>query len=199
MTTAKKQSTPKKQAKHGKNKPDTKDAETDGRPFEAKPSLLSYDSAPDWSRDNKSITHGYRPITNSIRACYESWLYFHNETINIFSHLLPSILAVFILIALNTVFGIKYPKADYGDYLVVTFLFVTMLISLGTSATYHTLICHSQKIEAFWLKLDFVGIIVLTIGIFISAIVVGFKCHIAVQRIYCSMVCIFAFLNECSC
>lgn len=205
MAAAKKNPSKKKQAKDAKNeailtsdtKCDTKEIETTVQQVDSEPPspriLLPFDGVPEWCRDNRFVTHGYRPITNSFLTCYESWFYFHNETINIFSHLVPSILALFILTSLNTIFGIKYPKADYVDYLVLTLFFVTAVICLGTSATYHTLICHSQKVEAVWLRLDFVGIIVLMMGIFISAIMFGFKCHVAEQRIYCSMVCGYSY------
>jgi len=52
--------------------------------------LLPYDEIPKWLQDNSYIHHGYRPESKSTRACFASWLYLHNETVNIFSHLILS-------------------------------------------------------------------------------------------------------------
>lgn len=46
--------------------------------------LLSYDEIPEWHQDNDHILHGYRPESGPVKACFASWLYHHNETVNIF-------------------------------------------------------------------------------------------------------------------
>lgn len=56
-----------------------------------RPTLLSYDELPEWQKDSPFIRYGYRPESNSTHACFSSWLYLHNETVNIYSHLLPGI------------------------------------------------------------------------------------------------------------
>lgn len=58
------------------------------------PNLISHDDVPHWYRNNMFILRSYRPESNSTLACFQSWLYLHNESINIFSHLLPGIGAV---------------------------------------------------------------------------------------------------------
>lgn len=151
--------------------------------------LLSFSALPEWCRQNSSyITHGYRPINNSVPISLSSLLHLHNETINIFSHLLPALLSLLFLTSLNKFINLKYPKAGLGDYLIFNFFFVAIITCLGISSVYHTLICHSQEMQDLWLHLDFLGIVVLILGIFISAILLGFQCHPLEQRIYCSMV-----------
>ncbi|KAM3426993.1 hypothetical protein NHJ13734_009165 [Beauveria thailandica] len=76
------------------------------------PTLLSFDEMPEWFQhdNNKWILHGYRPISGSARASFRSWCHLHNETVNIYSHLIPAIVFLlgewFILQYLAS----KYPK-----------------------------------------------------------------------------------------
>ncbi|EGX95513.1 hemolysin-III channel protein Izh2 [Cordyceps militaris CM01] len=66
------------------------------------PALLSFDEMPEWFQheNNQWILDGYRPISGSARASFRSWRYLHNETVNIYSHLIPAVvflLAIFIV------------------------------------------------------------------------------------------------------
>ena len=56
-----------------------------------KPVLLSFDELPEWHQDNEYIWHGYRPISGSAQVSFSSWSYLHNESVNIYSHLIPGI------------------------------------------------------------------------------------------------------------
>ena len=61
--------------------------------FELTPlALLSYDKILEWHQDNKFIRHSYCPESKSTCACFASWLYMHNKTVNIYLHLLPGII-----------------------------------------------------------------------------------------------------------
>ncbi|KAG9229365.1 hypothetical protein BJ875DRAFT_387512, partial [Amylocarpus encephaloides] len=42
--------------------------------------------------DNKYITSRYRPLSRSFRKCLRSLKYLYNETVNIYSYLLGTIL-----------------------------------------------------------------------------------------------------------
>ena len=45
---------------------------------------------PDWMQNDQYIRRGYRIPQNSIRGCFQSLWYLHNETVNIWSHLLTA-------------------------------------------------------------------------------------------------------------
>lgn len=45
---------------------------------------------PDWMQDDQYIRRGYRTPQNSIRGCFQSLWYLHNETVNIWSHMLTA-------------------------------------------------------------------------------------------------------------
>ncbi|KAI1082455.1 mPR-like GPCR protein [Whalleya microplaca] len=151
--------------------------------------LLSYDEIPSWYQDNPYIRHGYRPVTHSTRACLRSWARLHNETVNIFTHLVP---ATVLLLGLVYVLTHLHYRYDGGlapaDYAIVACLLLAGAACLGVSSAYHTLLCHSREVEARWLRLDFVGIVVLILGSFVSGIYVAFWCEGVVRTIYWSMI-----------
>ncbi|KAI1396795.1 mPR-like GPCR protein [Hypoxylon fuscum] len=147
--------------------------------------LLSYDEIPDWYQDNPYVRRGYRAVSQSTRACFGSWGYVHNETINIYTHLVPAIALL--------VSGLAYVLTqlrhhDGGDAGVVAALLLSAVACLSLSSAYHTLMCHSREVEALWLRLDFVGIILLILGSFVSGIYVGFWCETLERTVYWSMI-----------
>jgi adiponectin receptor len=151
--------------------------------------LLSYHEIPEWYQDNEFICHGYRPVSNSTHACFASLFSLHNETVNIYSHLIPGIL---FLVAEGLVYWhlhTKYPNATISDHLIFAFFLLTAVICLVTSATYHTLTNHSKNVSNLWLRLDFVGIIILTLGDFVSGIDMVFYCEPTLKKVYWAMVC----------
>ncbi|KUJ14220.1 hemolysin-III family protein [Mollisia scopiformis] len=157
------------------------------------PALLSYDEIPEWYQDNDFIRHGYRPESNSVRACFASWLYMHNETVNIHSHFIPGILFLAAEVGIHQYLQTKYPKATIGDRLIFAFFLLTAVTCLGMSAAYHTLMNHSNHVSHLWLRLDFVGIAILTLGDFVSGIYMVFYCEPVLQRIYWIMIITLSF------
>ncbi|KAI1660414.1 HlyIII-domain-containing protein [Daldinia decipiens] len=146
--------------------------------------LALYEEIPDWYQDNPYIRRGYRPVSNSARVCFGSWLYLHNETVNIFTHLVPAI-ALFISGLAYLVSRLQHRNSN--DAGVVAILLLSATACLGLSCAYHTLMCHSREVEALWLRLDFVGIILLILGSLISGVYVGFWCETLERNIYWSM------------
>ncbi|KAI1464827.1 hemolysin-III related-domain-containing protein [Daldinia caldariorum] len=146
--------------------------------------LVPYDEIPDWYQDNPYIRRGYRPVSHSARVCFGSWLYLHNETVNIYTHLVPA--AALLISGLAYLFSrLQHRSSD--DAGVVAVLLLSASACLGLSGAYHTLMCHSQEVEALWLRLDFVGIILLILGSFISGIYVSFWCESLERKMYWSM------------
>ena len=160
--------------------------------------LLSCREVPEWCRDNDYILHGYRPESNSACACFASWLYLHNETVNIYSHLLPAVLSLIAEGFIYHYFQASYPEATIGDRLIFAFFLLTAATCLGLSAIYHTMVNHSIHVSNFWLRSDFVGIVVLTLGDFISGIYMVFYCEPTLQKIYWTMVQTASFIDTTS-
>lgn len=60
--------------------------------------LIGVNEIPLWMRQDIYIRHGYRAPQASIRACYDSLWYLHNETVNIWSHLLMGLFMMGLLV-----------------------------------------------------------------------------------------------------
>lgn len=165
--------------------PDTSSRTTHKNP---KPTLLSFDELPEWYQDNPHVHHGYRPVSGSAAASLASWRYLHNETVNIYSHLVPCVTFLlgewYILQYLHS----RYAAVAVGDDLIFAFFLLTAAACLGLSAAYHTLINHSQAVEHKWLRLDLVGIVLLTAGDLVSGTYMVFWCEPLLRGIYWAMV-----------
>jgi adiponectin receptor len=57
-----------------------------------RPKLLTYEQIHEWSRDNEFIRTGYRPEKPDYKDIFLSLTYVHNETCNIYTHLIGAIL-----------------------------------------------------------------------------------------------------------
>ncbi|KAA8900208.1 mPR-like GPCR protein [Sphaerosporella brunnea] len=151
--------------------------------------LLSYAELAPWQQDNEYLLHGYRAESRSVSLCLRSWSYLHNESVNIYSHLVPAVFALFFEVASERgLFQRWYPEATGRDRFVLTFFLLSAALCLGTSAMYHTLLSHSEHVAHVWVRLDFLGIIALIEGFFVSGIYVAFYCEPRLQRIYWTMI-----------
>ncbi|KAI1119896.1 mPR-like GPCR protein [Nemania abortiva] len=157
--------------------------------------LISYKELPEWHQDNEYIHHGYRPISGSARISFQSWSYIHNETVNIYSHLIPAILFLlgewYILEYLIT----RHPRMTGPDIFVFAFFLLCTVICYGLSVTYHTLMNHSNKVEKLWLRIDLVGITIYNLGAFTSGIYMIFWCEPVPRAIYWSMIGALGSMN----
>ncbi|KAJ4300555.1 hypothetical protein N0V88_003233 [Collariella sp. IMI 366227] len=81
--------------------------------------LIHWDDLAPWRRDNPSIHSGYRPESNSFLLSLQSLFYLHNESVNIWTHLLG---AIFFLGAggwLHALIAPRYESATPADVLIV--------------------------------------------------------------------------------
>lgn len=150
--------------------------------------LLHAGEVPSWYTHNSFVRTGYRPITGSVFLCFESLGYFHNESVNIYSHLVPAVVAALMNCFIHLVFASRYPKASWTDQLVFHIYLSTSLLCFIISSTYHTMMCHSKALADLWVRLDYVAIVFQILGSFISGIYVSFYCEPALQILYWSMV-----------
>ena len=157
--------------------------------------LLAFHEIPEWYQDNEHIVHGYRPPSNSTLLCFKSWMYIHNETFNILSHLIPSLLAAICGALLHGYFLRNYPAATDSDKIVFAFFLLTTVACLTMSSVYHTMMNHSASVSRVWLRLDYVGIVLQTLGDFVSGIYLVFYCEPALQKVYWAMVTAFQPLD----
>jgi adiponectin receptor len=154
----------------------------------ARKALLSFDELPKWHQDNEFILHGYRPISGSAEVSFRSWSYIHNESVNIFSHLIPAIVFLLGEWYIRDYLTSRYSNITGADFFIFSFFLLTAIVCLGLSTTYHTLMNHSSEVEQLLLRFDLVGIVILTLGDFVSGIYMVFWCEPLQRKIYWSMV-----------
>ncbi|KAI1435298.1 mPR-like GPCR protein [Xylaria sp. CBS 124048] len=139
--------------------------------------LLLWDELPAWRRDNAFILSGYRPSSNSYVSSLLSAFSIHNESVNIWTHAIGSL--VLVPLAVRYVYAEitpRYPSAGPADEIVFTFFFGGAALCLGMSATYHALSNHSESVAKWGNKLDYSGIVCLIVGSYVPALHYGFFC-----------------------
>ena len=153
-------------------------------------SLLFWDDLPSWRRDNAYIRSGYRSDRGSYANSARSLLRLHNETVNIWSHLLGAIVAVVGGVYLYWVIRPRYDSATQADVTAFACFFAGAVVCLGMSATYHAILDHSEDVAKWGNKLDYVGIVALIVGSYMPALFYGFYCQPRLMAIYMFTVCI---------
>lgn len=141
-----------------------------------------------WQQDNHYIQSGYRPASYSYSKSAKSLFYLHNETVNVYTHLLGALVAVFGSYALYASLGPRYDTATHEDVVMFACFFLGATICLGMSATFHLTSNHSPRVQSFGNKLDYMGIVFLIWGSFIPSVYYGLLEHPSHVRFYWIMV-----------
>ncbi|EGV63254.1 hypothetical protein CANTEDRAFT_106689 [Yamadazyma tenuis ATCC 10573] len=137
--------------------------------------LRFYHELDEWQQDNHFIRSGYVKGTNSYKSSFNSLFYIHNETGNIYSHLLPSL-----VIAGSLVYYLKFQLPLYESHLQVwewinflQFGFAATFC-LAMSSIFHCIKSHSHSVARFGNQLDYFGIIILITCSLISIMVFAY-------------------------
>src|SRR5436305_5620486 len=86
--------------------------------------LLLWDELPSWQQDNHYIRSGYRRESRSYRESFASLGYLHNESVNIYSHLLGAIAFTCLGVILNSILGPRYVSASTSNVLAFACFFL---------------------------------------------------------------------------
>ncbi|GJJ73392.1 adiponectin receptor [Entomortierella parvispora] len=153
--------------------------------------LCSWADLPPWMKDNPAILTGYRRPTFSYRQALISLGYLHNESVNIWSHLLGAV--AFLIVAPISYFKIigVMETIHWTDIAVFYAFLAGAIICLSMSASFHTFCCHSEGVSSQWNRCDYVGIVFLIVGSFYPAIFYAFYCHQTFQIMYIAMISTF--------
>lgn len=143
---------------------------------DSSPSGLSFfHQLDEWQQDNHFIRSGYVKGTGSYKKSFGSLLYVHNETGNIYSHLVP----LLVLMA-SLIYYVKYHLPVYGDHLPawewLNFIQFGLAANfcLTMSSVFHCLKSHSHKVSKFGNQLDYFGIIILITCSLISIVMFAY-------------------------
>lgn len=116
-----------------------------------------WNDLPAWQQDNHHIHSGYRPASNSYSRSFASLTHLHNESVNIYTHLVGAVLAAIAGIYVYGLIQPRYEAASIEDVLVFSCFFGGAVACLGMSATYHTISNHSESVARLGNKLDYLG------------------------------------------
>ena len=154
----------------------------------AVPRLLAWSELQSWQQDNHYILDNYRESSNSFKKSFHSLTYLHNETVNVYTHLLGAIAFSLVGVLLYHILGPRYSSASLGDIMAFACFFSGAALCLGMSGFYHLIMNHSQPISSFGNKLDYLGIVFLIAGSYAPMVYYGFYCYPDLQLKYWTMV-----------
>ncbi|KAK3316528.1 mPR-typeG-protein-coupled receptor [Apodospora peruviana] len=146
---------------------------------ELRSSLLLYADTEKWQQSNEFLLSGYREPSGSVIGSVKSICQLHNETVNIYSHLIGGLVFALLPIYFRFVYD---PSAT--DLLVVAIYTSGVAICFFLSALYHILDNHSHAVSAFFNQLDYIGIVVLMWGASVPTIYYGFLCDMRLRLVY---------------
>ncbi|KAF2432338.1 HlyIII-domain-containing protein [Tothia fuscella] len=129
----------------------------------------------EWQQDNHYIHSGYRPASNSYVGSAKSLTYLHNESVNIYTHLLGAIVVLATSGILYSTLAPRYETATKEDLIVFACYFFGATACLGMSATFHMISNHSPEVARWGNQLDYLGIVFLIWGSFVPSIYYGFQ------------------------
>lgn len=148
--------------------------------------LHVYDEVPKHLQTNSFILTGYR-YDLSCSECATSLFFFHNETLNIWTHSIG--FAVFTWFLIRD-FITSNPDENFllaasiGDNLVLLFYIASILSCMTASTMLHLFSGCSVKSYNTCLQLDLWGITLATLASFVSGLHLLFKCHLYTRIFY---------------
>lgn len=156
--------------------------------------LISYHQLPKWAQDNEFILKYYRQVNRTwYQTLKSSFFQFHNETYNIYSHLIPAI------IALTTANHFLFqPSQNFADDSLEKAIWVAYLLCASTMLTcswwFHASFCQSYKSFCLGSKLDYAGIAFMIVGSFLPWLFYTLYCEKTLFRIYFSCICVLGVI-----
>lgn len=100
--------------------------------------VINWDDLPRWMQIDPHIRRGYRRELNSFYACLRSLFYLHNELINTWSHLIPALAYLAILMGYDVRifhYDLKDSTTCLADWTTVQIYVMGTMICLGLSVS----------------------------------------------------------------
>jgi len=142
---------------------------------------------------NEFIFEGYR-VNYSIADCSKSIFSLHNETWNIWTHLLGFLL--FVVLSIVTPLMFMKSSSSLDKFVVMVFL-IAAQIQMLFSTLFHIFNCNSPKTYDWCAKLDNVGISIMIVGSYYPPMYYGFKCYGTLQILYIALITVFGAVGIC--
>jgi len=161
--------------------------------------LCSITEVPTWAQ-RPHILNGYRPNL-SFWQCLVSLFSCHNETGNIWTHLIGAIIVASLGFKKFMDADLPSPRPFAAELLGnelhvrLTFVFAAV-VCLGVSAVYHTGNCtHNEACCIALLRADTSGIAILIAASFLPGVYLGFACFPSLQTTYLGVVAVLLVLG----
>ncbi|KAI6611016.1 hypothetical protein MCOR07_010552 [Pyricularia oryzae] len=152
----------------------------------AKKGLLSWAEIAPWQRDNEFILTGYRRASFSFITSARSILQIHNETANIWSHLLGA--ALFVALCLQFFANAEFTlHTRVQDAVAVGVYFMAVIVCFFLSTIFHTFSDHSPGMHKFGNELDHLGIVFVMWGTEVSGAHFAFYCDAPTRNVYLAL------------
>lgn len=151
--------------------------------------LLSWADIEPWRQYNRFIIRSYRPTSNSYLKSISSLGYIHDQTVNIYSHLLGAVGFVAAGCVLYQILSPRYLSATWADVAVFGAFAMGLFMCLTLSAAFHTFNNHSRNVYDLFFMFDMLGISFLIMGSFYPSIYYSFYCEPGPRYLYWAMVC----------
>jgi adiponectin receptor len=154
--------------------------------------LLAWAEIEPWRQYNRFIIRSYRPASNSYLKSISSLGYIHDQTVNIYSHLLGAVGFVAAGYILYGLLSPRYHSATWADVAVFGAFAVGLFMCLTLSAAFHTFNNHSRNVYDLFFMFDMLGISFLIMGSFYPSIYYSFYCEPGPRYLYWAMVCLWS-------
>jgi len=139
--------------------------------------LYTIKEVPLYLRFNPNIITGYRKNL-SITQCIASLFRLHNQSVNIWTHLLAFFM--YFGLSIHTLLS-AMPRTHKYVFLVLT---TTSQYGFLSSTVYHTFLCHSEKFCTSALRFDYSGLSAIIVGTFYPPLFYAFYCFPFERNLY---------------
>ncbi len=151
--------------------------------------LITYDDIPEWYSNNSYIYYGYRRPYLSYKTLFKTIFKIHNETCNIWSH----IVGIIMFVGLFLHFVITNYNRGISTIPIGIFLCST-IVCFTNSVIMHTFYPHSKDACTILCNLDYSGIFVLIFGGYTAFIHYEFYCYTTLQIFYYTFITLIGML-----
>jgi adiponectin receptor len=157
--------------------------------------LITYKECPKWLADNPYIHLYYRPPCYSYKECYKSLFYLHNESGNIYTHLIGSILFTFFFILTTLKFIPSYENLEFIEIVTIILSIIGGFICMQFSWHFHLFSSHSIRVNQNWLKCDHIGIVFLIFTTGFPVTYYSFYCYQEIRTKFLAITSIISIIS----
>ena len=146
---------------------------------------MTWHKISDWQWDNRYIASGYRPEKADYLETLTSLTFLHNESCNVYTHMVGTLLLPLIGTASMRVLSEpQFLGVSRTDYVMFGIFFWCAECCSIIGATYHLVGPRSHDVEHSWHQVDLLGIVIVTVGTFIPDIHYIFTREPGLQRLH---------------